>query len=158
MKLFKDTYRVETARLQSWDYTWAGWYYATVCTKDMTCFFGNIANEKMSRSESGEVASQFWNDIPKYFSHVELDDFEIMPNHVHGIIIINDVVETLHRNVSAEGREGVNKRMSAISPKPGSLSAIVRSFKSAVTKECHNKGFKEFGWQPRFYEHIHPVR
>ncbi len=161
MKLFKESYRVETIRLQSWDYSWPGWYYVTVCTKNMDCFFGDIANEKMTRSAMGEIAFRCWSDIPNHFPNVELDEFEIMPNHVHGIIIINDKpVETLHCNVSLQSnvstpeREGINKRMSAISPKPGSLGAIVRSFKSAVSKECRKRGHRGFGWQERFYDHI----
>jgi REP element-mobilizing transposase RayT len=85
---------------------------------------------------------------------VELDAFVIMPNHVHGIVVI---VETLQCNVStpmATATRAPNHPMAQISPTAGSLGAIIRSYKSAVSRWCAKNGPTEFAWQTRFYDHI----
>lgn len=137
----------------------------------------------MLLSESGQIAQKYWIEIPFHFPYVELDEFVVMPNHIHGIIIIkknsdNNIVETLHatsvqrvhadsqkdtnatsvQRVYADSQKGtvpVKSRniMSSISPKNGSLSVIIRSYKSAVTKHIH-KIDSGFYWQPGFYDNI----
>jgi REP element-mobilizing transposase RayT len=111
----------------------------------------------MGLSEQGCAAWYFWDQIPDHFDNVKLDAFVVMPNHVHGIIqIIPDEngfnsVGTLHAT-SLQNWDSKN-RMSMISPKPKSLSAVVRSYKSALTRWCNQKNY-EFAWQSRFYDHI----
>jgi REP element-mobilizing transposase RayT len=90
MTLFNTRYRVESARLQSWDYALPGYYFITICTKNQECFFGTIMDGKMELSELGKIANKYWIEIPNYFENIELDEFIIMPNHIHGIIIIRD--------------------------------------------------------------------
>ena len=194
----------------------------------------------MQLSAMGEIADQFWREIPNHFEGVCIDQHVVMPNHVHGIVVIerdrdcdrsvddgdrnpditgftdhehrtidngdhrpidngdhrpidngdhrttdngdhrptdngdhrptDNGVETLQCNVSTGGYDGSKRcydesperdisqqrrqRMSRISPKPGSLGAIIRSYKSAVTRWCRKNGYDQFAWQPRFYEHI----
>ncbi|PJF34117.1 MAG: transposase [Phototrophicales bacterium] len=154
MTRFKDKYRIETTRLPGWNYASAGWYFVTICTRDQQPFFGHIENGDMYLSPIGEIAAQFWQEIPRHtVGHVSLDVFVVMPNHVHGIVVIQDTpVETLHCNVSTDN---VDKNlMSTISPQAGSLGAIIRSYKSAVTRWCRQNGYAEFGWQSRFYDHV----
>jgi REP element-mobilizing transposase RayT len=104
-------------------------------------------------SESGRIAYKFCYEISEHFSFVSLEEFVVMPNHVHGIIIIqspSSVVGTLH----ATSLQSVqNEFMSHISPKPGSLAAVIRSYKSAVSKNIHLSDHG-FSWQPRYYDHI----
>ncbi len=158
MTRFKDKYRIETTRLPGWDYASAGWYFVTICTRGRQPFFGRIANGEMYLSPIGETAVQFWQEIPRHTAaHVSLDAFVVMPNHVHGIIVIHDkptVVETLQCNVSTTTDDVDKNPMSAISPRAGSLGAIIRSYKSAVTRWCRQNGYPEFAWQARFYDHI----
>ncbi|MFQ5613647.1 MAG: transposase [Anaerolineae bacterium] len=157
MTRFKDKYRIETTRLPGWDYTSAGWYFVTICTRDRQMFFGHIENGEMHLSPIGEIAAQFWCEIPQHTAgSVTLDAWVVMPNHVHGIIVIHDtpMVETLQCNVSTTTTATTNNPMSAISPRAGSLGAIIRSYKSAVTRWCRQNGHPEFGWQSRFYDHI----
>ncbi len=124
MTLFKNKYRVESARLKGWDYTAAGLYFVTVCAKNRECFFGNVVNAEMRLSPIGEIVADEWQQTPRVRPYVELDEWIIMPNHVHGIIAIGtaadeqravvdvprsvaaprSVVETLRRNVSTHGR------------------------------------------------------
>ena len=96
---FKNKYRVDTVRAKWWDYTNNGSYFVTICTKDRQHFFGNIVETpklgvtaKMELNEIGELAQKFWMEIPQHFPFVVLDEFVVMPNHVHGIICISKTV------------------------------------------------------------------
>lgn len=154
---FKNKYRIESTRLPHWNYGWNGTYFITICTKYHVHYLGDITNNKMKLSEIGEIAAQYWKEIPEHFSFVKLGEFIIMPNHVHGIIIIDKPddefktdAETLHATSLLQARITTK---SSISPKSNSLSTIIRSYRSAVTRHvrliCPN-----FIWQPRFYDHI----
>jgi len=76
-------------RLRKYDYSITGWYYVTICTKDHINRFGKIINEKMVLNDLGKIAEECWLDIPKHYIESELDEYIIMPNHIHGIIIID---------------------------------------------------------------------
>ncbi len=86
--------------MRNWDYGWNASYYITICTGGRECFFGNIEDGKVKLSEIGIFADKFWLEIPNHFHYVKLDEYIIMPNHIHGIIIIdnknliNNVAET----------------------------------------------------------------
>ena len=154
MTTFKNKYRVESARLHGWDYTSAGWYFVTICTHNRECVCGDVVNDDVELSPLGEIAYQYWAEIPAHHADVEIDAFVIMPNHVHGVVIIPDrPVETLHAT-SLHATSLPRGAMSAISPRPGSLSAIIRSYKSAVTRWAGLNGYSSFAWQSRFYDHI----
>ena len=268
---FRNTYRIPTNRWQDWDYA-AGAYFITICTAGRERWLGKIENGSMHLSPVGETAARFWHEIPNHFPHVRLDAFVVMPDHVHGILVIDDtaIVETLHatsnknqlyatsnknplhatsdnhvtekpdnnsvhapsdnnvtekpdnnplhatsdnhvtekpdnnplhapsdnsvtekpdnnplhagsdnntKNISdisnelydISGSETLhatslrdntanilhpkNEQMSMISPKSGSLSQIIRSYKSAVSKQIHLIN-PAFAWQPRFYDRV----
>lgn len=91
---FQNKYRIPSARLQTWDYANNGAYFITICTQNRHHFFGTIQNQEMKLSEIGKLAAQFWMEIPNHFPFIELGNFVVMPNHVHGILIINHSVET----------------------------------------------------------------
>lgn len=86
---YQNKYRIPSARLQDWDYGWNAPYFVTICTQNREHYFGKIGNGKMQLSEIGEIAKKCWIEIPEHFTFVELGAFVVMPNHVHGIIIIN---------------------------------------------------------------------
>lgn len=95
--LYKNKYRNESARWQNWDYRWNAAYFITICTKNREPFFGRIINEKMILSQVGVIADICWYEIKNHANNVELGEYVIMPNHIHGIIIINnDIVGTTH--------------------------------------------------------------
>jgi putative transposase len=87
--LFRNKYRIGSIRLKSHDYSGNGSYYITICTRRHIPFFGKIKSGKIIHSETGEIARKFWMEIPKHFPFAELDEFIIMPDHMHGIIIID---------------------------------------------------------------------
>lgn len=130
-------YHRKRNRLKFYDYSAAGWYFVTICTKDRIHQFGTIKNEEMIFNDIGKIAERIWNEIPKHYPEVELDYFQIMPNHIHSIIIINNVKE---RHASPLQKH--------------TLGNIVGSFKSAVTKSAHQCKNNNFKWQRSFYERI----
>ena len=104
MDKFQNKYRIATARLQNWDYGINAAYFITICTKDKTHFLGQMANNEMQLTEIGKLTEKYWVEIINHFAFVELGNFVVMPNHVHGILIINkpsEDVETRHCLVSA---------------------------------------------------------
>ncbi len=159
MALFKNRYRIESICLQGWDYSSPGYYFITICTRNREHLFGTIKKGKMDLSTMGKIAHRYWMEIPNHFSYIRLDQFVVMPDHVHGILSVaspSSSVETLQCNVSTEEEgEGDKAFYSRISPKPGTISAVIRSYKSICTKMIH----KEFDsslevWQTRFYDRI----
>ncbi len=78
----------KSIRLKDYDYSQAGAYFVTSCVKERECLFGQIVDENMILNEYGKIVLSCWNDLPNHYSHVRLDAFQIMPNHVHGIVFI----------------------------------------------------------------------
>ncbi len=157
---FKGKYRNESTRLQNWDYSSNAAYFITICTKDREHFFGEIKNEKMQVSPVGTIAHVLWFEIKNHAKNIELGEFVVMPNHVHGILILNGKIAVGGRDVACnvptetESTNHLkNEQMAAISPKPNTVSSIIRSYKSAVTKYC-NQLELPFAWQPRYHDHI----
>ena len=155
-------YRRKSTRLKDYDYSQHGCYFVTVTVKNPDCVFGKIVNAKAVLNNAGKVVQRCWLDIPNYFSNSQLDEFIIMPNHVHGIIIImhkNDTrvhegvqdVEPLRINSQSIGHPGKNKYQKII---PGSIGSIIRGFKIGVTKWYRRNTDIHTVWQRNFYEHI----
>lgn len=151
MTLFKNTFRIESTRLKGYDYSQPGEYFVTICTHDHECLFGTVADEEVRLSAIGEIAKNCWKEIPKHFLNVDLDEFIIMPNHIHGIIIINDNDINMQSTNCRDVQLNVSTR---ISPRKETLSVVIRTYKATVTTLCRRNGFYEFKWQPGFYEHI----
>ncbi|MDJ0595018.1 MAG: hypothetical protein QNJ72_34410 [Pleurocapsa sp. MO_226.B13] len=102
----------------------------------------------MQFSQVGRIALKNWQDIPNHFNGVCLDEYVIMPNHIHGIIIIN-------RPNNVETRYIASLQSSKFAPlKPGSLQTIVHAYKASVTRWCRRNDDDIFRWQPRFYDRI----
>jgi len=97
---FQNKYRIPSARLQNWDYSSNGAYFITICTQNREHYFGEIKDAAMQISTIGQLAEQYWKEIPNHFPFVELGNFVVMPNHIHGILIINK----LHDDITAETR------------------------------------------------------
>ena len=142
MTLYRNRYRIETIRMRNWDYSRDGMYFVTIIAKPRHPVFGKVVNNVMVLSDCGKVADACWRSIPEHYKNIRLDKFVIMPDHIHGIIIIDgqpgDAVETGH----------------APSLRTATLGNFVGSFKSAASKKIHSAGMDKFGWQERFYDHI----
>ncbi|MBW4476492.1 MAG: transposase [Tolypothrix brevis GSE-NOS-MK-07-07A] len=95
---FKGKYRIESIRLPNRDYAANGWYFVTVCTKDCFDYFGQVMSGEVKLSEIGQIAQKCWLEIPNHFEHTQIDTHVIMPNHVHGIVIIDKPTDVETRN------------------------------------------------------------
>lgn len=133
-------------RLKEYDYSKTGYYFVTLCTENGKEYFGKIENGKMVLSQYGEIAEKFWKEIPEHYDKVEMDEYVIMPNHIHGILIINNEKEIRTERCSVPTN---TKRPY------GLLSKIIKSFKNAVIMEVLRKlDDRNFGWQRSFYDHV----
>ncbi len=161
MDKYNKKYRIESTRLNNYDYGQAGLYFITVCTANQEHYFGEIVDDEMQLSKIGTLVDVFWNEMKKHEKNIKLHQFVVMPNHIHGIIEIVDPssVETLH--ATSPSADHTNNRdvacnvstMSQISPKSGTIGRIIGSYKGAVTKHANRLGVP-FKWQSRFYDHI----
>jgi len=153
-----------TIRLKEYDYTQNGAYSVTICTCWRICYFGSVINGEMKLSLIGKIARKYWLEIPNHFPNVQLDEFIIMPNHIHGIIVIDKNDQPQRRdeamprpyttNTISTMYTGKYPQMFKISPKPNSLSSIIGSYKSICTKQIRRLYDQNFKWQSRFYDHI----
>ncbi len=128
-------------RLINYDYSNTGWYYITICTNDHKNHFGEVINSKMDLNDAGKIVYEYWEKIEKLHKNIELDYFVIMPNHIHGIIIINSVGDA--NFASPTDRTKME------------LCKLLQQFKRAVTLKIksinHESNFK---WQRSFYDRI----
>jgi REP element-mobilizing transposase RayT len=148
MTLYKNKYRIETARLGGYDYGQPGWYFVTIVTKNRTRLFGHIIDGVMHLSHGGLIASQCWLAIPEHFPHVSLDECIVMPNHIHGIVVINEIVndyktpvETQHfaslRDIEFSNNQKADHSYNNIGnqfgPQSKNLASIIRGFKNRLS-------------------------
>jgi len=147
MTLFHKKFRIESTRLPDWDYSSDGYYFITICTKGRKCIFGEIRNGIMGLNELGVVAWEQWLKTAKLRKNIILDEFIVMPNHIHGIIIIDNASVETHCNASLQNN---NK----FGPQHNNLASIVRGYKSAVKLTANKMGFCDFAWQPSYYDRI----
>ena len=147
MKYSPEIHHRKSIRLKEFDYSNPLWYYVTICTFDRISILGKVADNKVNLNKFGLIAEKCWKEIPNHFPNSELDYFVIMPNHIHGIIIIN-CRDKACLVLTEKNRFGKSL--------PGSLPTIIGSFKSAVSKqinELRNNHGKSV-WQRNYYEHI----
>lgn len=88
MQHYADTLHRRSIRLKGYDYKQAGAYFVTICTHTRTCFFGDVVDGELLSSDAGRVAQAAWSDLPARFQNIDLDAFVVMPNHIHGIVIV----------------------------------------------------------------------
>jgi len=140
-----DKHHRHSLRLRGYDYTQEGTYFVTVCLQDRVCLFGDISDEKMILNDAGLIAEKHWYDIPAHFPHIELDEFVIMPNHVHGILSITAAVGAKNFSpLPSQQRPGTSK----------TIGSVIRGFKIGVTKWMRQHTPVHNVWQRNYYEHI----
>jgi len=150
-----DNFLGKSHRLQNWNYGWNGFYYITICTKNRQHYFGKIENGEMILNSIGMVANRFWREIPEHFNNVKLDEFVVMPNHIHAILIIDNDVGTRQCLVSEDRYMDTIGQQRWQNQGRETISSIVGSFKSICTKTINRMQDEIFFvWQPRFYDHI----
>jgi putative transposase len=146
MKFDPQKHHRHSTRLKEYDYSQAGAYYVTIDVQNRECLFGEIVNYEMILNEAGKMVNKQWNALLEKFPNIELDVYQAMPNHFHGIIVVAENVDT--RNVVVQNK------------KP-TLGDIIGAFKSITTHEyilgVDNKNWPQFYkrlWQRNYYEHV----
>jgi putative transposase len=104
MDKYQNKYRIPSARAPFWDYGRNAAYFVTICTQHRKYFFGDVVHGEMVMSEIGKIARDCWMEIPNHFPFVKLDGFVVMPNHVHGIIVIDKMDDGDHNRTDAINR------------------------------------------------------
>ena len=163
--LFQNRFLIPSARA-AWHNYDGGIYFVTICTAGREHYFGEIANGEMQLSEIGRYTDECIQNIPQHNLYANVPLYVIMPNHIHLIMVIDDVpspVETVHApsqmhapSQTQQSRwldENVNEKMQNISQRKNKLSFAIGNFKSAVTKFA-NQNQILFAWQTRFHDHI----
>jgi REP element-mobilizing transposase RayT len=160
---FRDRYRIPSARLATWDYSSNAAYFITICTQDSIHAFGEVQDGRVQLSPLGQAAWDCWRTIPDHFPFVIADAFVAMPNHVHGIIIIDKPdgaggVETQNMATIVETQNLASLRhasppVNQFGPQSQNLASIVRGFKIGVTVFARQFQIA-FAWQARYHDHI----
>ncbi|MCL4253857.1 MAG: transposase [Anaerolineae bacterium] len=119
----------KSPRLKDYDYRQKGVYFVTICTHQQKRFFGFIENEVCNLSPLGKIAHDDWAKMPTYYDHIALDAYVIMPNHMHGIIIITKSGQT-------------------------SLGGVIGAYKAGVTRQARQLGYDMIIWHGRYYDRI----
>jgi REP element-mobilizing transposase RayT len=146
MKYNPDKHHRRSIRLQGYDYSQPGIYFITLCTQNRECLFGEILNGEMRLNEFGKIAHQCWLEMPHHFPHIQLDEFVVMPDHIHGIIVLNNIV-------GAKKFSPLQNITPFRSPSK-TIGSIIRGFKIGVTKGFRQNTDIYVVWQRNYYEHI----
>ncbi len=144
-------------RLQQHDYSQSGFYFITICTHNRFCLFGSIEHDAMRLNVQGEIAVACWSAIPDHFSHIELDEFIVMPNHVHGILRVVDNDDGARRGTACRAPTMTLPNEKFGVPVSRSIPTVIRSFKSAVTKAINDlfqSSARCVVWQRNYWERI----
>lgn len=152
---FRNKYRISPARLANWDYGSDGMYFITICTKERIGYFGEIEPcdvpqaqnlsetrciASLRMTEIGKIAHDNFEKIPTFHPYVEVDEFVVMPDHIHGILLINKP-DKINWEINKFGSQSKN------------LASIIRGYKSSVTTFAAINHI-EFLWQPRYYDRV----
>jgi putative transposase len=155
--------RRRSVRLSGHDYGGDGTYFITVCTCNRACLFGEVYRGVVDLNEVGRIAASTWTEIIRHFPGLILDDWVVMPNHLHGIIALSGIEnpcdDVAHLAWKARFRampQAAPSRLLARGPARKSLAAIVGSFKSAATRRINRiRGTPATPvWQRGYHEHI----
>ncbi|HRO44286.1 transposase [Agriterribacter sp.] len=139
-------------RLKGYDYSQAGLYFITICVHNRQCLFGEIVNDEMILNDFGNIAHHHWEKLSERFQNFELDVFQIMPNHMHGIIFLTNPVGA---GFTPAPNHGATARVAP------TVADIVGAYKSLVSNQCLEIFKQKFPndymgklWQRNYHEHI----
>lgn len=167
MSYIPELHHRHSTRLKDYDYSLAGAYFITICTWQRACLFGDVVDGKMMLNDIGSIVLDEWERTKEVRKNVIMDEFVIMPNHIHGIIFNIDDVESsgrptlvtttaMQNDNNKDGSNRPNHRVAPVGPAKSSIGAIMAQFKSIVTKRrCslqNNTGCSV--WQRNYYERI----
>lgn len=168
MSIMTQPHHRRSIRLPGYDYTAAGAYFITICTQNRACLFGQVVDGEMRFSKIGKIAQAQWEQIPARFEKVEIGPNVVMPNHMHGILVVRAGLAPAPGLVPAPGvnmgqPQGPGQPQGSGQPqglpRPKTVGDIVGAYKSLVVNEClkvykSQNRFLGKVWQRNYYEHI----
>ena len=137
--LFRNRFRVPSTRLRGWDYRWPGAYAVTICVKGRVCCLGEVVEADVALSPYGVITAEEWLTIPSMHPQVILNEWIVMPDHVHGILIFQSEVRPMPAEAGLLAE---------------SLGVVVGQFKQRATKRIRARRRPEFSWQERFFDQV----
>lgn len=163
MRFNPNIHHRKSIRLRNYDYSRNGAYFVTICTYKRLELFGNVEDGQMRLNDVGSLVEEFWKKLPEKFEGIFLDEYCVMPNHFHGILIIDRFLKSKKSMHYKSGRDKSCPYMGN-----ATLGEIIRYFKGRTTYEirCSRRGDiydaqKEiemftpmFAWQRNYYEHV----
>ena len=171
MRFHPERHHRRSIRLKGYDYRQAGAYFVTICTQDRAFLFGQVVHDEMRLNDAGKMVYDVWNDLPAFYPGVQTDAFIVMPNHIHGIIILVGVGPRAYPGSDPRAYPDSGPRAcpgqpqelgqpQGVAPTLG-LPDVVHRFKTMTTKR-YADGVKRLGWEPfrgrlwqrNYYEHI----
>jgi putative transposase len=153
MKFNPDVHHRRSIRLRHYDYSQAGAYFVTVCTQNRECLFGEIVDRTMVLSDAGKMIQMVWDKLPIQYDGVDIDQFIVMPNHVHGILVLVGAGPRACPDLKTGRPQGVAPTIS--------LPDVLHRFKTYTTTQyrigVNQSQWSPFSgklWQRNYYEHI----
>lgn len=152
----REIYHRRLLRLKGYDYTQTGAYFVTIVLQNRLCLFGDIVGTEMQLNQAGEIVCRIWETLPNRFPTITIDTFVVMPNHLHGIIIINQ--RPVPVGAGLVPAQNVDAQSADTLP---ALGDVIGAYKSLTTVE-YTRGVKMMKWTPfyrrlwqrNYYEHI----
>ncbi|HXH08955.1 MAG TPA: transposase [Alphaproteobacteria bacterium] len=158
MRLDPEHHHRRSIRLKGYDYTQPGAYFVTICTQNRACLFGEVVDGKMLLNDAGRMVQTAWDEIPVHYAGVAIDAFVVMPNHMHGIVVLVGAAPCGRPRLEAPTLGQAQGPAPTIAM---SLPDVVHRFKTMTTKR-YADGVKQRGWSPfpgrlwqrNYYEHV----
>ena len=165
MKFNNEKYSRKSTRLKGHNYSFPGAYFVTICTQDRECIFGDVIDKRMVLNNNGNIARHLWFKLSKTFANIKSPTFVVMPNHIHGIIIIQRQIKNhIPQNTKNQKKDFLNEKPSmnsieqpewSLMKNPSlTLGKIVRFYKAQVTRRIRQNSDTYFRWQKNYYEEI----
>ncbi len=136
-------------RLKEYNYSQPGAYFVTICTKGQEYSFGEIINGVIELSKLGSIVRDCWLKLLIHFKFIELDEYVVLPDHLHGIINIFGDIDKGLINQTPTNHDWIMTKDSQVT-----LGKVIRHFKAKSSKTIHDAGYPNFQWQRNYYEHI----
>lgn len=159
MRYNPEIHHRRSIRLKGYDYSQSGYYFITVCTQGRRRLFGEIENGRMILNDAGKMIGRWWNELKNKYADIEIDEYVIMPNHCHGIIMVGAGLVPAQNGINNHNVRATTR----VAPTMGTATVgdMVGAFKSITTDEyingVKNNNWEPFGgklWQRNYYEHI----
>ena len=157
----KEIPRRRSLRLKGYDYAHVGAYFVTIVIQKRLCLFGEIVGKKIRLNDAGKMVSRVWEGLPKRFPAIETDMFMVMPNHLHGIIVINQPAVPKRATTRVAPTKAMDGEADVPTANQFTLGDIIGAYKSLTTVE-YIRGVKTMDWTPfhgrvwhrNYYEHV----